>query len=200
LVDVNEHLHFLNVNSRLYHVYNNDYPLGGFNDSGYGDRRFDPIADDKGQVIPSLYFAEHYIDAIAETLMRKASDGKRQFKGDLNKNGILQIDILRELTLLDVNQIPVVSALLEEGNNAYPELQNFAAWVAVNHAQIDGLSWYGYQRELPGQRCMMMFGDRVSDTDIKKRAVEPLLSITAKQKMMDASIALDCALPESLLL
>lgn len=200
MVDVNNHLYCLNVNSRLYHIYDNDYPLGGFNGSGKGDRRFDPIINAEGEVIPSLYLAEHYIDAIAETLMRKTADGTRQFDCDPNKRGLLQVDITRDMILLDVNQIHDVSALLKEGKDAYPQLQDFAEWVAVNFDHIDGLSWYGYQRELPGQRCIMMFGDRVSNADIIERATEPLQTMSAKQKLMDASIALDCALPESLLL
>ncbi len=200
MVDINQHLFYLPTKSRLYHIYNNDYPLGGFNDSGLGDRRFDPIENDNGEVIPSLYAADHYIDAIAETLMRKNDENTRHFSGDLKRNGLLQIDIQRELTLVDINTISRYAPLLQEGETAYPELQLFAAWLAVNHEEIDGISWYGYQRELGGQRCIMMFGDRVSADDIDKPIVEPLLSETAKQKLKDAAIALNCALPEALLL
>lgn len=199
MVDITEHLFTLPSKSRFYHVYNSNYPAGSFNGSGLGDRRFDPILDEEGNVIPTLYAADHYIDAFAETMMRKMDSGKREFTGDPNVSGLLQFDTTRKLTLVDVSSINKYTDPLHQGQSAYGELQLFTAWVAINNKKIHGLSWYGYQRGIDGHRCSMFFGDRVLSKQLTQRIDEELISPTANQKLKDAAIALNCSLPETLL-
>ncbi|NQZ10146.1 MAG: RES domain-containing protein [Algicola sp.] len=193
-MNLKEHLYQLPRHSRLYHVYHCDHVLGSFNDSGQGDRRFDPIKDASGQFIPSFYAAEHYIDAIAETLMRKDSQDKRIFKVDLNKQGLLQIDTSKRMTLIDVSSISYFDTLLNTDEAAYGRLQLFAATVAAQSNKYHGLTWFGRQRAIKGHRCMMFFGDRLTSQNFIKRVNEPLISNTAMQKLKDAAVALDCGL------
>lgn len=195
MVDIEDYRYTLPANSRLHHIYNTNYPTGSFNASGLGDKRFDPITNSENKIIPTLYAAEHYIDAIAETLMRKNNHNKRLFTGNVSQCGLLQFDIDTKLTLVDISRIPALDDLTAEGNQAYSQLQVFSKWLAVNHQEIHGITWYGYQREIKGHRCMMFFGDRVSPENLRHRVNEPLTSPTAIQKLRDASLALHCDLP-----
>jgi hypothetical protein len=199
LVNIKEHLYLLPAHSRLHHIYNTEYPIGSFNDSGFGERRFDPIFNADDEVIPTLYAAEHYIDTFAETLMRKNTNKQRLFTGDISQSGLLQFDTSKKLTLIDTSSISRLLPLLSEGNEAYPELQNFAKWLAVNHKKIHGITWYGYQREIEGHRCMMFFGDRLHAKNLIHRVTEKLITITATQKLKDAAKALNCVLPTNCL-
>jgi hypothetical protein len=193
-LNLEEHLYHLPRHSRLYHVYNDNYELGSFNNSGEGYRRLDPINDAMSQVIPSFYAAEHYIDAIAETLMRKNSQDKRICKAQLNGQYLLQVDTSKRMTLIDVSSFDGFTPLLNTGEAAYSHLQLFAASVAVQSNKYHGLTWFGHQRAIKGHRCMMFFGDRVTSKNFVKRVNEPLTSNTAKQKLKDAAVALDCGL------
>lgn len=129
---------------------------------------------------------------------RQSTNAKRQFIGDIKVQGILQADTVRDLSLIDMANIKEYQSLLKQGNQAYPALNTFAQWLAQNHPSVDGITWYGYQRGEAGHRCYVFWGDRKNSIELKPRLVENLIDVSALAKLKDASLALDCALPENI--
>lgn len=182
----------LAASSRVYHVGNLAFPINSFNASGTGDRRFDPVTIG-GNVIGTYYFAQHPIDAIAETLYRMDATGQRFCTGT-NKNVIVQSDLVRDMNFLDLSEIPDtrIQEALGLGQTGYRVLQGFAAMFLrlASSLPFDGLTWISHQRAVPGQRCFVLFGDRATSADLEARVVELLRSQGGYAKLRDAFVSL----------
>lgn len=182
----------LAASSRVYHVGNLDFLINSFNDSGNGDRRFDPVKIG-GNVIGTYYFAQHPIDAIAETLYRMDATGQRFCTGT-NKNVIVQSDLVREMNFLDLSEIPdtPIQEALGQGQKGYRVLQGFAAMFLrlASSIPFDGLTWISHQRGVPGQRCFVLFSDRATNADLESKVEELLSSQGGYAKLRDAYMSL----------
>lgn len=169
--------------SVMHHVYQEKYGSVGFNGSGLGERRFDPIEDVNGKIIPSYYASYSVLVALAETVLRfdkKTGISTLDWSPDTPhtiangaRKGVAQVRPTRALKVIDMNTFveqltgESLSVLLGQGDNAYPDLHVYAAYLAVNYPRADGLIWDSYQRSTAGERAMMLFGDRVGQDDLE---------------------------------
>ncbi len=196
LEDVEYHLY---ENARLFHLYSKSHPTPSFNCSGAGARRFDPIKIN-GKIVGSYYLAFHHVDAISETIMRKDTDGNRQFSIESNRShGFSMVDILKPVILLDLNKIIGIKDILEKGKSSYSILNALARTILIKdpapNPYFHGFIWDGYQRSEPGNRCVVFFDDRMSADDFKLINTEDLTSLHGYPMLLDASRALNCPVP-----
>ncbi|MGD1527041.1 hypothetical protein [Vibrio harveyi] len=206
--DVQDIEYHLPLNTRLFHVCNIKYPINQFNSSGYGDRRFDPIEIAPDKYIGSYYAATHYIDAFAETFLRKTHGNTREFS-DITECDLLQSDIKRDLCFLDMEKVltpKIKDALhkskfdkssIDPNESIYPILTGFAR--AFLHYDCDfhfaGLTWEGYQRGVNGHRCFVLFDDRSGTNDLELRVRENFYSDSGYNKLSDSFFNLADTLP-----
>lgn len=202
--------YILKKNSALHHIFKKKYRANGFNDSGVGSRRFDPIFDPKGKVIPSYYLAFSDLVAMSETLIRANIDGVSELTWYPENNAMIkageltcvaQVQNNREMNCIDLetfvgpNGEKLMAPLLRQGNVAYPTLCYWATYFAHNFEDYDGLCWHSYQRGVAGERSIMLFGDRVLPSDLKVICDEALNSSGNLERLRDALRTLETAIP-----
>ena len=179
--------YILTKDTRLHHVFNQDYGSKSFNGSGLGNRRFDPISIN-GDTIPSYYTALTVEDAIVETILRENDlTGERDFTGDPAVHAFAELDLKKELILADVSLIPEMDDYLSAGEIAYTNTQALALYIAEN-TNFDGLAWYSKQGGV-GRRCFVFFGHRVNESDLELKLEYELVSIAGRQHLKDAAVA-----------
>tara|TARA_R110000868_G_scaffold106674_2_gene292405 strand:- start:776 stop:1429 length:654 start_codon:yes stop_codon:yes gene_type:complete len=194
----------------LYHIYTECYGPTGFNGSGLGMRRFDPIKSAKGAVIPSYYAAYSDLVAIQETIARQNDKGSSKLTWrretaqqiiDKQAQGIAQITTTRELQLIDLETVRYTSLnktiqhLLRKGNTAYPMLWEIAKFFINNHPQYDGLIWDSYQRDIKGERAMVLWGHKVKSTDLACERQEHINTAANLDRLRDALRAIGAPIP-----
>jgi hypothetical protein len=191
LLDINtDTSFFLEKFTRLFHIYSKSYAIPSFNDSGLGCRRFDPFSVNN-KVMPSFYCATDSISAVAEVILRLNNIGQRHIVADINNRGLLEFDLKRNLKLVDLTQFKEINNLLSSSNCAYQNLTTIAKAIAINHPEVDGLSWFGYQKGERGLRCFLFFGDRVSVEDFETKIESNFEQERAVRILKDAALALN---------
>jgi hypothetical protein len=193
----------------LYHIYTDCYGPTGFNGSGRGMRRFDPITSAKGVIIPSYYAAYSDLVAIQETIARQNDEGISKLTWrretpqeiiDKLTQGIAQITTTRELQLVDLetvrySQSKSIHHLLKQGNTAYPMLWEIAKFYINNHPQYDGLIWDSYQRDIKGERAMVLWGHKVASSDLSCVRDDHINTAGNLDRLRDALRAIDAPIP-----
>lgn len=232
-----EGLSFSNYHIRdqlLFHVYTEQFsPLhdagqqtnSWFNGSGTGIRRFDPIYNAQGRIIPGFYAAFSWLVALSETIIHQppsaADDSKLAFTPPLRKlnwrpetplqqqqgltKGIAQFMPRRELILIDLETVQTpgnnkpLKNWLKQGEKAYPALHTVSTWFAQRCKDHDGLIWNSGQRNIPGDRALMLFGDRVTNSDLQLLNHQPFNSSLSLDRIRDAVRTFNVITPEWLI-
>lgn len=195
--------------------------MNWFNDSELGVRRFDPIYQANGTIIPCFYGALSDLTALGESIVRQPQrhsldtvtqpvrtlswqpeTAAQQQNGQIKK--IAQLTIHRTLTLIDVNTVLTnrcnpLQAWLAEGESAYPALQNVAAWFAQHYPKHHGLIWHSFHGSLPNDRAFLLFGDRVKSDDLQLISWEPLNSENGLKRIRETVRTLNVITPEWLM-
>ena len=236
----------------LYHVYTEKFsPLfatgqptnSWFNNSGLGVRRFDPVYDVQGRIIPSFYAAFSDLVALGESVIRQPSsvtngtanirdneehitstnlvdtltwrpETPLQQKQGLTK-GIAQFMPNRELNLIDLETVQTpdgnrpLQIWLKQGEQAYPALHVVSNWFAKRFLNHDGLIWNcldlgransgSSQGNIPCERGLMLFGDRVTSSDLQLLRHQPLNSAPCLDRIRDVVRPLNVIPPEWLI-
>lgn len=141
---------------------------------GLGAGRFHPFQDDRGNVVPILYAAEHPDGALAETIFHDVparGPAKRIRRSVLNPLVLSAISPSRDLSLAQLfgfglRRLGVTRRELIEASKK--QYSRTAAWArALYHCdpKIDGLVWVSRQND--GVRSVVLFGDRVPSSALR---------------------------------
>ncbi|MDN5753222.1 MAG: RES family NAD+ phosphorylase [Nitrosospira sp.] len=159
----------------IHRIHENAYRANEFNASGRGDARFSPLADAKGKVIPTLYGGNTFICAAMETVFHDLPDQNVDDYildfNDLDSLAVSRIHPVRELRLLSLVSrylIPLKlkkTQVIETPVTDYPATTALALDWHTRYPDIDGLYWTSRQDDA-AQACML-FGDRISEADLK---------------------------------
>lgn len=185
----------------LFRLYNRNYRATQFNDSDKGSNRFSPIIIKDGEhesVISVLYAAESHFVCMGETIMRQNFEGAHTLSdiGQLGDYNVALLELKRELTLLDLNQIGQIEGLLMAGVESYPKLKRFAAVIA-NLDRFDGMCWNSYQLGYAGVKAMVLFGNRCKEYDFDVRSSRELLYPSEFGRLEQAARDLRVLIPEA---
>ncbi|WP_375752001.1 RES domain-containing protein [Vibrio sp. HN007] len=183
----------------LVRVHSQEFASDSFKPYGISEGRFDPVADKNGNGFSVMYLGTHYIDAIAETIMRKNENGARHFNIDqIEKKEITTLLVSKNIHLLDLSSIKALEPLLAGGKQNYSKLRNFAKLVLSDKRfdEVQGFIWSGHQRGIAGARVMVLFGNRIEPSTLIPTHTESLLYRTGYNKLQDAANALGCVIPE----
>lgn len=192
-----------------------------FNRSGLGVRRFDPIYDHRGNLIPCFYGALSCLAVLSESIVQQSksddSIGFSTHRSVLNwqpenpiqqqkgrKKGIAQFIPNKQLTLIDLetvatNHCTPIRSWLTQGESAYPALQKVAAWFAHHNPEHHGLTWQSTQGNSPNDRMVVLFGDRVTTADLQLISHHPLNSREGLEQIRETVRALNVRTPEWLI-
>lgn len=214
-----------------------------FNNSGLDVRRFDPVYDAQGQIIPSFYAAFSDVVALGETIIRQPSSltngtvNNREHNEHITSTklvntltwrpetplqqqqgltkGIAQFMPNRELTLIDLETVQTpdgnrpLQTWLKQGEQAYPALHVVSNWFAQRFLDHDGLIWNGLDwgkpnrdsshGNIPSERGLMLFGDRVTSSDLQLLSHQPLNSAPCLDRIRDVVHPLNVIPPEWLI-
>ena len=153
------------------------FPSDSFNPNAAGDPadeeiggRFHPFESAAGVRVPTKYLSDHETGAFAETLMRDDRGPDEVTLDEVSRHRLVRLALRRTLRVIDLvesTSADEVRAWLREGREAYPPLRTVAATLHADDAGLDGLLWEGRQLDRPGMNCVVLFGDRVRDTDLE---------------------------------
>lgn len=141
---------------------------------GLGVGRFHPLRDAHGNVVPTLYAAEDLEGAFSETIFHNVpvrGPGKRIRKIELRPLVVSTLVCRRDLKLAQLfgfglRRLGITRLkLIEASKSQYPRT---AAWAQALHGcgeRVDGLVWVSRQND--GTRSVVLFGDRVSESDLE---------------------------------
>ena len=190
------HTYSLKKGTPLWRVHPSQYAEREFN-PGKGNARFSPIMDAKGNQIPTIYAGSDIGAAIMETVYHDVPFGqgvKTYDRSRFNGSVISCITSTRDLCLAKLfgpatrNYPSEYGGLTQSDAIHYPSTREWAialhACVMSQGAQLDGLIWMSRQHS--GQQALMLFGDRVSASDLQ--IIQPLSPITMHP---DASVLLE---------
>lgn len=147
-----------------------------FNPCGGAETRFAPIYDEDDDCIPSLYGATTLAAAIFETVFHDSpvNPGATSYSvpmQNIEDREYTLIETKRDLNLLslrapDLKNYGINRAeLIESSAEHYEET---ALWAQAFHQllpDIDGLIWTS--RQCDPDSCILLFGDRVDESDLK---------------------------------
>lgn len=140
--------------------------------------RFHFFTDAAGAVVPILYGAEAAEAAIAETVFRDVRRGGVLIRSRLAGLGIAEVRPHRDLRLIELHGFGLRQLDLHphELTSTDPtEYSATVAWAKALHAaavEADGLVWMSHQ--FNAQRALMLFGDRVAESDLDGGLPRPL--------------------------
>lgn len=185
----------------LYRVFKKKHRANGFNFEGNGWGRFNPLRKG-GKVIPTLYIAFDDRIAMLETILRRDSSSKKpeltwlpsmdKEKPRGERTHLGQVESQRDLRLLDMesvrdgNGVNPYLELLRGDQSIYAGSQRRAIYLHAKYPYIDGLTWFSYQSKLPGERCIVLFGDRVLPDTLSFSLDEPMGTIENQARLRDA--------------
>lgn len=142
---------------------------------GLGAGRFHPFEDARsGKAVPVLYAAGDLDGALSETVFHDVAvrgPGKKVERFALEAMVVSTLACERDLSLAQLygyglNRLGVTRLeLIESGAEAY---ERTAAWAQALHVRdetIDGLIWVSRQND--GSRAIVLFGDRVSRSELR---------------------------------
>ncbi len=225
--------YLLEANQPLWRVHHKAYKAAAFNDSGCGDARFSPLKlattesqrderDERGEkseiaVYPTLYAANQYQDAFAETIMRKqdsyASQPSHQkiTEHTLGNYLLSVIHPVKSVLLADLDDDwvpPIIAAGLKQSqaDGIYPLLREFALRLIANNPNIQGLKWCSYQQgaygQSAGQPVYLLINHPNMSAPIEvaaDRYSTPLLAPGIRDKIKECAMLTRYVLPEHLL-
>lgn len=198
----------------LYHVHTEKYGPVAFNDSGRGFRRCDPIYDIDGSVIPSYYAAFSDLVALHETIIRfnRSNTPELSWRPETTEQikrkevtMLCQFHSTGQLQLIDLESIKdhsgdnPIETLLRAGESSYPKLHTFTEFLAQNYPQFDGFIWHSYQRGQIGERALMLFGNKVTSSQLSVVDSSPINSPANLDRLRDAAAVAGCKVPQWLL-
>lgn len=159
----------------MHRVHQQKYAADQFNPANVGNARFSPIADEKGDVIPTIYAATTFDGAVMETIFRdvpyapgyKNVDKARledQVHSHVNSSTDL---VLADLSTIALRKLGVTKAdLIETEKDQYPGTRKWAEAIHAQHKHIQGLCWVSRQDD--SARAVVLFGDRVATGIVKQ--------------------------------
>lgn len=150
-----------------------------FNPGGRGVHgRFNFFHDASGTVVPILYGADAEDAALAETVFRDVRGGGVMLRERLAGLALARVRPLRDLQLIELHGYGLKRLSLgpHELTSTDPtEYVRTIAWAKALHAAApaaDGLVWMSHQFNT--RRALMLFGDRVVETDLTAGPALPL--------------------------
>jgi hypothetical protein len=142
---------------------------------GLGAGRFHPFeAAGSGKAVPVLYAADGIEGALSETVFHDVAvrgPGKKVERFILEAMVVSTLACERDLRLAQLysfglSRLEVTrSELIESGAEAYGQTQVWARALHACDEAIDGLIWVSRQND--GSRAIVLFGDRVSRSDLR---------------------------------
>jgi hypothetical protein len=159
----------------LVRVFQVVYRPSSFNPS-LSPARFRPVYFPDGSVIPTLYGAEAFDAALAETLLHDLDSGKRRSipYRRVEQAALVRLLPQRELRLAALHGYGLKKAHLHRDQvidtppRSYPQTAKWGQALHDHPEQVDGLVWMS--RQFDSQRALMLFGDRVAEKELQ---VEP---------------------------
>lgn len=166
-------------NERLTRVHRLEFRPTEFHPGGAGVRgRFHFFSNAAGAVVPILYGADGEEAAIAETIFRDVRSGGVLFRSRLAGLGLAEVRPKRDLHLIELHGHGLKRLNLHphELTSTDPtEYVSTVAWAKALHdasKEADGLVWMSHQFNT--QRAVMLFGDRVAESDLHGSSPLPL--------------------------
>lgn len=150
---------------------------------GFGVSRFAPFEDVAGKKVPTAYLASSFACAAFEFVFHDVKPSaifKTISLLSITDVRYSEITINRDLKLArlfeaDLNKMGITRAqLIDTPRTTYKET---AFWAAAIHAAdntVDGLIWTS--KRCDPERAIVLFGDRVSATDLSTQSSAPIMT------------------------
>ncbi|TPG52268.1 RES domain-containing protein [Sphingomonas glacialis] len=167
----------------MHRIHPDAYGAVEFNPGAGGNARFSPIADAKGDYIPTIYAGTTLECAAMETVFHDVpfEPGlKTVAKRKLQHHDYSQIESAAGLTLVDLNNTALRKLgigrvdLIETDKDIYPQTRKWAEAIHAQCPDVQGLSWISRQDDRA--RAIMLFGDRMPP--------DPLLCVAPSQDII----------------
>ena len=192
----------------LWRIHSTNYEANQFNRSKSGCGRFNPLIVRKTYksapfVLPTLYAANQYHEAFAETIMRKDNNFRMIREQTLADHQLSVISPKYDLVLadLDATWVPKVikqSIHQSQTNGVYPMLREFAIRLIRVAPHIQGFKWRSVQRRVQGQ-CVYVLIDHLPKQPIKLNTEQysaSLLSAATASKVAECASLFGYVLPD----
>jgi hypothetical protein len=166
----------LSAGDVLHRVHLEKYGADQFNPGVYGNARFSPIRDERGQPIPTLYAGTTMPCALMETVFHDVPHvpGFKSFdKGKLAGQQHSTVEVTQELKLADLRSLALRKLgisrkqLIDTEKDQYPATRKWAEAVHRQCLEAQGLSWVSRQDD--SARAFVFFGDRVPEGALQQR-------------------------------
>jgi len=158
----------------LHRVHSQRYQVAQFNPGQHGNARFNPICNDAGQPIPTLYASTTLDCALMETIFHDVSHatGFKPFvREKLAALVHSTVRIERSLQVADLSSVALRKLgitrrqLIDTDKDQYPATRQWAAAIHHQFPQAQGLCWISRQDD--SARAVMLFGDRIADDALR---------------------------------
>ena len=154
-------------------IHDSRFDANEFNPGRGEGGRFDPLHDDGGAIVPTLYGASSLGGAIAETVFRKVPVRGRRRLADLALKALQAstIQSRRPLRLIDLRGfgLPRLGVsrqeLIESTAEQYPATRAWAVALYRAVEDADGLIWVARQHDV--SQSILLFGTRVQQGDLE---------------------------------
>lgn len=203
--------YILEAHQPLWRIHNQCYQANQFNHSNNGNGRFNPLIVRKNYrstpfVLPTIYLANQYHEAFAETIMRKDNQYRLLSEHTLANHQLSVITPTSNLTLADLDApwVPkiIANALHQpQSSGVYIMLREFAIRLVTVAPHIQGFKWRSVQRDIQGQSVYVLI-DHIAKNPIKLAANQysaSLISPATASKLKECANLFGYVLPNDYL-
>ena len=190
------HIDVIHAGTELYRIHADKYSALQFN-PGFGNARFSPIRDAKGNQIPTIYAADTIKGAMMESIFHDIpfTPGVKAFDiSKINGRVISLIKIEEDLQFVKLSapasrKLGIPDAeLIHSTADLYPQTRAWGEAIHKAAAEAKGLIWMS--RQDANSRCVVLFGERLqvnSLTSVMDSAsiVDNTLYVNALLKLAD---------------
>lgn len=203
--------YIIEANQPLWRIHNVCYQANQFNRNKSGNGRFNPLIVRKSYqstpfVLPTLYAANQYHEAFAETIMRQDNQYRVLSEKILADHQLSVISPKTDLILADLDA-PWVPEIIKEAihqpqqTGVYLMLREFAIRLVKVAPHIQGFKWRSVQRDILGQSVYVLI-DHVAKKPIKLNADQysaSLISTATASKLKECAELFGYVLPDDYL-
>lgn len=203
--------YIIEAHQPLWRIHSSQYQANQFNQSDKGNGRFNPLIVQKNYkstpfILPTLYAANQYHEAFAETIMRKENYYRVLSEHTLANHHLSVISPTQNITLADLDA-PWVPELIKkaihqsQSDGVYLMLREFAIRLITVAPHIQGFKWRSVQRGIAGQSVYVLINHIVRkpialNTD---HYSAPLISHSMTSKLQECANLFGYVLPDDYL-
>lgn len=164
--------------------------------------RFHPFDDIDGNRVGTLYIADHESGALAETLLRHPRNRSRYVRlRDARALGLAGLNFSHDLRLVDLSHSSLngdMDEMLSDDFRVYGQTRDIAAGIHADEPWAHGLVWNGKQKGNRGEKCAVLFGDRVVTSAINVFETHVFTAGYGQERLWESAESRRFRLPKTL--